>query len=98
MRGIRYLTWSFRALLFAALFLFAIKNTEPVTLRFYFDQAWQAPLVLVMLACMALGAALGVLACVSTLCAQRRELLSLRREARTRTDERAGPPPGAMGS
>jgi uncharacterized integral membrane protein len=98
MKGIGYLTWLLRAVLFAALFLFAIKNTEPVTLRFYFDQTWQAPLVLVMLACLALGAALGVLACMSKLFMQRREMLSLKHDMRLRGDDRVGPRPGGVES
>jgi uncharacterized integral membrane protein len=32
------------------LLAFAAKNTDPVTLRFYFGLAWQAPLVALLLA------------------------------------------------
>lgn len=98
MKFLRYLSWTGRVLLFAALFLFALKNTDPVTLRFYFDQLWQVPLVLVMLAFFALGAALGVLACLSKLFAQRRELLSLRRRLGAQAGDRAMPPQAGMGS
>lgn len=38
------------AVVFLVLFLFALKNTDPVTVRFYFDQEWRAPLMLVALA------------------------------------------------
>jgi putative membrane protein len=80
----KYLAWLFRALLFVALLLFALKNTEPVTLRFYLEQSWQAPLVLVLLAFLALGAALGVMACLTKLFAQRREIQSLKKAAQSR--------------
>ena len=77
----KYFAWLLRALLFVALLLFALKNTDPVTLHFYLDQNWQAPLILVLLAFFALGAALGVLACLTKLFAQRREIAALGREA-----------------
>jgi len=46
----RFLTWAIRLALFVVLLAFAAKNTESVTLRFYFDLAWQAPLVALLLA------------------------------------------------
>lgn len=92
MKFLHYLSWAFRALLFLLLFLFAVRNTEVVTVKFYFDQFWQVPLVLALLAFFALGAALGVLACLSTLFRQRRELLAARRELRAaaREERQAG--------
>ena len=98
MKFLRYLSWTIRALLFAALFLLALRNTDPVTLRFYFDRFWQAPLVLVILASFVLGASLGVLACLSKLFAQRRELLSLKRRLSAQSGDRVTPPPAGMGS
>jgi len=80
-------------MLFLALFLFAIKNTETVTLRFWFDQTWQAPLVLLLLAFLAGGALLGVLACLARLFGQRREIARLKRELRLRAQERPVLPP-----
>ena len=52
----RLITWAIRIALFVVLLAFAAKNTEPVTLRFYFDLAWQAPLVALLLAFFAVGA------------------------------------------
>ncbi len=86
-------SWLLRAMLFLALFLFAIKNTETVTLRFWFDQTWQAPLVLLLLAFLAGGALLGVLACLARLFGQRREIARLKRELRLRAQERPVLPP-----
>ena len=76
----KLLVWVLRALVFAVLLLFALKNTDPVALRFYLDASWQAPLILVLLAFFALGAAAGVLACLGKLLAQRREILELKRQ------------------
>jgi uncharacterized integral membrane protein len=90
-------------LLFLLLLAFAAKNTEPVALRFYFDLVWQAPLVLLLLAFFASGAALGLVAALGTVLRQRRELLRLRREQRARSPVAAPapaaqvPPPAAEG-
>jgi putative membrane protein len=89
----RTLTWVLRGVLFIALFLFAVKNTDSVSLRFYFDQVWQAPLILVLLAFFAAGAATGVLACMATVFRQRREMMQLRRELRSRGHAEAAQAP-----
>ena len=80
----RVLAWTLRVILFLALFLFALKNTDTVSLRLYFDQVWHAPLVLVLLVFFAAGAALGVLATLATVFRQRREIARLRRELKRR--------------
>jgi putative membrane protein len=77
----RILTWAIRIALFVVLAAFAAKNTDPVALRFYFDLVWQAPLVAVLLAFFAAGAALGLLAMLGTFLSQRREIARLRRNA-----------------
>lgn len=92
MKFLRYIVWLLRALLFVALLLFALKNTEPVTLHLYFDRTWQTPLILVILAFFALGAALGVLACFIKLFAQRREILALKKGSRGQAETPPVPP------
>ena len=89
----RVLAWILRITLFLALFLFALKNTDSVSLRLYFDQVWQAPLILVLLVFFAAGAAMGVLATLATVFRQRREIGRLRRElgARPRDDSPQAP-------
>jgi uncharacterized integral membrane protein len=82
MKVIRYLSWSLRAVLFLLLLLFALKNTDPVTLRFFFSESWSLPLVLLLLMFFAFGAALGILACTSRLLRERREIASLKNELR----------------
>ena len=96
----RIVIWTIRIALFVLLLAFAARNTEPATLRFYFDLAWQAPLVLMLLAFFAGGVLLGVLAMTGTLLRQRRDLSRLRREARAAgaVHERPTlPPPPAEG-
>jgi len=75
----RLITWAIRFALFVVLLAFAAKNTDPVTLRFYFDLAWQAPLVALLLAFFAAGAVLGLIAMSGTYLAQRKEIARLQR-------------------
>jgi putative membrane protein len=77
---VRALTWAVRLLVFVLLLAFAAKNVEPVTLRFYFDLALQAPLVLVLFGFFAAGALFGILALLSAMLRQRREIAVLRRQ------------------
>ena len=73
------------------LFLFALKNTDTVSLRLYFDQVWQAPLILVLLVFFVAGAAIGVLATLATVFRQRREIARLQRELRSGRGKPAPP-------
>ena len=57
------------------------KNTGPVSVRFFLDTAWQAPLIIIVLAFFAGGAALGVLSLLGTVFGLRREVSRLKREA-----------------
>ena len=75
----RYVTWTVRLVVFLFLLAFAVKNTDPVTLRFYFELAWQAPLIALLLGFFAAGAVFGLAAALATLFAQRREILQLKR-------------------
>jgi len=76
---VRLLTWAVRLVVFVLLLAFAAKNVQPVTLRFYFDLALQAPLIVVLFTFFAAGALFGILALVGTLLRQRRELGLLRK-------------------
>lgn len=73
------LIWSFRIIVFIALFGLAIKNSATVDLRFYFDRHLDAPLSLVVLGIFTLGVAVGISAASTTLLRQRRELNHMRR-------------------
>jgi putative membrane protein len=81
----RYLSWALRAFLFVLLFGFALKNTAPVTVRFYLGTEWTSPMALVLLAFFAAGAAAGVAAGLAHAHRQRREIVELRKELRGRS-------------
>jgi uncharacterized integral membrane protein len=76
----RALLWGCRIFIFLFLFAFALKNTELVSIRFFFDSFWQAPLVIIVLVFFAAGAALGVLSLLGTVFGLRREVSRLKRE------------------
>jgi uncharacterized integral membrane protein len=88
---VRILTWAVRLVLFLLLAAFAAKNLEPVTLRFYFDLALQAPLVAWLFGFFAAGAFFGILALLGTLLRQRRELSALRKRVPPEEPPREAP-------
>jgi lipopolysaccharide assembly protein A len=78
----RYLLWILKFVLFALVLLFALKNTELVTVRYYFDGEWQSPLIFVLLVAFCAGVALGLAAALSSLFRQRREIALLKGKLR----------------
>ena len=60
----KYLMWLLRAAIFFTLFAFALNNQQDVTVHFFFGTLWRAPLVLVVLAAVAVGLAIGALGMV----------------------------------
>jgi len=78
----RVLLWACRIFIFLFLLAFALKNSDIVSVRFFFDTAWQAPLIIIVLVFFAGGAALGVLSLLGTVFGLRRELSRLKREAK----------------
>jgi uncharacterized integral membrane protein len=84
----RIFTWALRLIVFLLLAAFAAKNVEPVTLRFYFDLALQASLVVVLFAFFAPGVLFGILALVRTPSPQRSQISLLRKQPAS-----AGAPP-----
>jgi uncharacterized integral membrane protein len=90
MRFIRQLSWVLRALLFLVIFAFALLNTQTVSLRLFLGQTWEVPMILALLVFFALGAVIGILACMSRMLGQRREIQKLSRALRA--GDRAAPP------
>lgn len=80
----RYFNWLLRLVMFVALLGFAVKNDQSVTLRYFFEYEWQAPLVIVLLVFFAAGAFIGVLSMFGTILQQRREIARLKRDIRAR--------------
>jgi putative membrane protein len=60
----RALAWTLRALIFLALFAFALNNQQETVVHWFFGFEWRAPMVIVMLAAFAGGLVIGVLAMV----------------------------------
>jgi putative membrane protein len=72
-------------LLLAVLILglsFAYKNSQIVSLSYYFGIHWDSPLSLMLLTALALGVVLGVLASLGMLVRMQRQLVRARREIR----------------
>ena len=82
-----YLIWSLRILVFAILLAFALKNIDPVAVRFYLGTEWEAPLAFVLLIAFVLGAVAGVLASLGLVFRKRREIAGLRKQLRSLTPE-----------
>jgi uncharacterized integral membrane protein len=96
----RVITWAILVALFVVLLAFAAKNTDPVTLRFYFGLHWQVPLIALLLAFFLGGVVLGLLAMLGNWYAQRRRIARLERAGAPRDDARPGlasQPPAAEG-
>jgi len=82
----RYLSWLLRAALFILLLGLAIKNNQPVTLRYFFNYEWQSTQAIVLLVFFAAGALIGVFAMLISFMKQRREIARLKRELRHSND------------
>ena len=80
----RYFNWVLRAALFIVLLGFAVKNDQPVTLRYFFGYEWQSSMVIVLLIFFAAGATIGVLAMLAEVLQQRREIARLKRDIRVK--------------
>ncbi|HXZ48363.1 MAG TPA: LapA family protein [Usitatibacter sp.] len=88
------LIWIVRLLVVLFLVWFAVKNAQPVSIHGLLDQAWEAPLVFVLLIAFVVGMVIGLLAWVPTVVRQRREIGRLRRTAAQLAAMPAPPAPG----
>lgn len=70
--------WLVKGLLFLLLLGLAIKNSDPVTVRYYLGFEWQAPLALALFVFFVLGALMGLLAMLTPWVRQRSEIRRLR--------------------
>ncbi len=61
---------------------FAYRNAAPVVVRYYGGLEWSAPLALILLSVLALGALLGFLSAFVRLVALRRQLMQSRKRVR----------------
>jgi uncharacterized integral membrane protein len=90
----RYVLWVLKLALFALALTFAVKNTDPVAVRYFLGHEWRAPLIFVMLVFLCLGALLGLLSALGQILRQRREITSLKRQLQGHTvpTVRSAPP------
>lgn len=77
----KILLWSLRFVVFLLLFALAVKNSAPVTLRFFFGSELQAPLSVIILAAFAGGLLLGLTVMLGKMVHQRWSLGRCRRQA-----------------
>jgi uncharacterized integral membrane protein len=89
----RVVGWIVKIVIFVLLVGFAVKNTDPITVRFYLGYEWHSPLVFVLLVFFAGGAALGALSSLPFAFRHRREIRDLRQELTRRPDAAPGPTP-----
>jgi lipopolysaccharide assembly protein A len=81
----RYVSGLLYAILFVALCMFGIKNTDSVSLNLYFGGVWQVPLILLLFVAWLIGVAVALLAVLGTFIRDRREIFRLKRELRSRS-------------
>jgi uncharacterized integral membrane protein len=86
----KLVAWIIRIVLFALLFVLALRNTADASLQLFFDVVWRAPLILILLAAFALGVIAALAAVAPGLMRQRMEVSRLRRAL---ADSRAAPAP-----
>jgi len=80
----RYLIWLLRIAVFIVLLGFAIKNDQPVTLRYFLGYEWNASLVVVLLCFFAAGAVIGILAMLGPVLRLRRQLSVAQRDVKSK--------------
>ena len=77
----RYIVWALRIILFLLVLLFALKNTDPVTVRFFGDYTFAGvPLIVVLLLAFFVGALFAWLISIPTRLRKTREVGRLKSE------------------
>ena len=76
----RYVLWLAGPVLFVFFLTLAVKNLDPVVVRYFLGYEWRAPLIFVLLIFFVVGTVLGILATLGHIVRQRREIGVLKRE------------------
>lgn len=76
----RYLSWIIKLTLFFLILSFALVNKDLVTVRYYYGYHWEAPLVLVLLVTLCIGALAGMVVGLLEVLRLRRAVSVLKRE------------------
>ncbi len=80
-----FVRWTVGVVVFAALLILSLQNSELVTVRFYEWFSWQAPLIILLLLAFAMGILAGLLAGLLRSARLKRQLRRLRSEQRAAT-------------
>jgi len=88
----RYVLWVVLPLLFLFFISLAVKNLDPVAVRYFLGHEWRAPLIFVLFLFFVVGAVLGILAAFGIIVRQRREMSALRRQLVARAEPVREPP------
>ncbi|MEQ1602155.1 MAG: LapA family protein [Methylophilaceae bacterium] len=83
----RYVYTALGLLLFIFLLGLALKNASPAVMHYYLGISWRAPLSLMLLLTFFSGAITGIIACLTSLVRQRRQILALQRELKILSNE-----------
>src|SRR2546429_386929 len=86
MKLITHLSWLLRALLFLAVFAFALMNTDAVKLRFFLGQTWETPMIVALLVSFACGPGRGATACLSRRSGEAERAIRMHRNLLERPD------------
>lgn len=89
----KFIVWLLRVVIFLALLVLALANTQPAELNLLAGQVWHAPLILIALAFFVVGMVAGLLAALPTVVRLRRDSARLRRELRARDSAATAEPP-----
>jgi uncharacterized integral membrane protein len=76
----RYVLWLAAPVLFVFFLTLAVKNLDPVVVRYFLGYEWRAPLIFILLIFFIVGAILGIFATLGHIIRQRREIAVLKRE------------------
>lgn len=88
-----YVSWLIKLIIFLALLGFAINNSDPTKIRYFFGYAWTAPLVLILAAFFVGGVMVGLLFAFRTIFRQRRQIQSLKKELKLQANTVPTPAP-----
>lgn len=77
----RYLVWIFRLAIFVPVLMFALKNTQPVSVTFFANHILSdMPLIVIMLAVFVFGSAFWIILTIPAAMRRRRDMHRLQRD------------------
>jgi uncharacterized integral membrane protein len=85
-----FVLWILKFALFILVLTFAVKNTDAVTLSYFFGWEWKSPLIFVILIAFCAGIVLGLAAGLGQMFRLRREISALKRKLREAASRETG--------